>query len=160
MNLHSQSVRARELNFQKKVHLPLPFMCRHGICHKYYTEKIHFYNLLTQKMRKGIQCFVYLNRRQHFKTKTIIPCSFARSCCFCQKISEYCVNTRPWGPRRGLYRRAASLLGWKLSWSQLFKVKSFWNIFVERFLWTKNNLIGEEKNSLNILKIKSINRQH
>ena len=80
--------------------------------------------------------------------QTNIPCSCARSCLFYQKISEYRVNTRPrwpWGPCRGLYRRAASLLGWKSSLLQLFLVKSFQNIFLERFIWTKNNLIGEKK---------------
>ena len=51
-------------------------------------------------------------------TQTNIPCSCARSCLFYQKISKYCVNTRPWGPWRPSrvpYRRAAFLLGWKSS---------------------------------------------
>ena len=55
-----------------------------------------------------------------------------RRCLFFQKISEHCVNTRPWGPRRpyrGLYRRAASLLGWKSSLPQLFLGGNFINIF-------------------------------
>ena len=39
------------------------------------------------------------------------------SCLFFQKSSDYCVNTRLWGPWRlswGLYGRAASLLGQKI----------------------------------------------
>ena len=44
------------------------------------------------------------------------------------RISEYCVNMtpwRPWGPWKGLFRRAASLLGWKSSLSQLLIVSNF-----------------------------------
>ena len=60
-----------------------------------------------------------------------------RRCLFHQKNSEYRENTRPWrpwGPWRGLYRRAASLLGWKLSLSQLFfsrkyPIYLFWKIY-------------------------------
>ena len=59
-----------------------------------------------------------------------IPCSL-----LCKKLpflSDYSVNTRPrwpWGPWRGFYRRAASLLDWMLSLSQLSLVQSFPNIF-------------------------------
>ena len=68
-------------------------------------------------------CVLFISTDNSILKQTNIPCSCARSCLFFQKISEYCVNTRPWGPwrpSRGLYRRAASLLGWKSSLSQLF----------------------------------------
>ena len=71
---------------------------------------------------KGLNVLFISTERSIFK-QTNIPCSCARSFLFFQKISEYCVNMRPWGPwrpSRGLYRRAASLLGWKLPLSQLF----------------------------------------
>ena len=46
---------------------------------------------------------------------------------------------------RGLYRREASLFGWKLSLLQLFLVKKITNISLERFRWSKIILIGEKK---------------
>ena len=64
---------------------------------------------------------------------TNMCCSCARSCLLSQNISDYHVNTRPWGPSRGLHRRAASLLGWKWSLSQTLIVKELTNIFSERF---------------------------
>ena len=79
--------------------------------------------LVTVYDLKGTQCFVHLNRQQQFQTN---------KCSMLVYKKLYCINTRPWGswrPSRELYRRAASLLGWKSSLSLLFFGRNFTNLF-------------------------------
>ena len=76
----------------------------------------------------GTWCFVHLNREQQFQANTYSLLLL--------------LNTRTWGAwrcSRGLYRRAASLLGWKSSLSKLFR-KKFHKYFFEKIYINQNSV--------------------
>ena len=67
----------------------------------------------------------------------------ARSYLIFQKITENSLNTKswvPWRPSKGPYRRAASLLGWKSSLSQLFLGRHFTRIFFKKIYMNKHHV--------------------
>ena len=94
--------------------------------------------------------------------QTNISCFCAKSYLIFQKISENSLNTKswvPWRPSKGPYRRAASLLGWKSSLSQLFLGRHFTkkklkDLYEQKSCWLV------KRNWRKILKNKSINRPH
>ena len=101
----------------------------------FYKKKLNSPKNINKTLKlKGTQCFVHLNRQQHY-LKKIIPVPVQEAIFFSRVLCKYKAIVGM-GAMEGtvLYRRAASLLGWKSSLSQLFKLKVSQIFFWERFI--------------------------